>query len=76
MIKMLLHSDTRQVKQSSMLMFIWNVAAGFLFFISWYMLRLLNHKQLNYRKTDIDGGDLGENGNEEDIFIGKKYSAC
>jgi len=76
MIKMLLHSDTRQVKQSSMLMFIWNVVAGFLFFISWYMLRLLNHKQLNYRKTDIDGGDLGENGNEEDIFIGKKYSAC
>ena len=68
---MLLHSDTQQVKQSSMLMFIWNVAAGFLFFISWYMLRLLNHKQLNYRKTDVDGGDLGENANEEDIFIGK-----
>ena len=32
------------------------------------MLRLLNHKQLNYRKTDVDGGDLGENANEEDIF--------
>ena len=71
MIKMLLHSDTRQVKQNSMFMFIWNVIAGFLFFICWYMLRLLKHKILNYRKTDIDGGDLDENAKEEDIFIGR-----
>lgn len=41
MIKMLLHSDTRQVKQSSMFMFLWNVIAGFLFFINWYMLRYI-----------------------------------
>lgn len=73
MIKMLLHSDTRQVKQNNMFMLMWNVFAGFLFFISWYMLRLLKHKQSNYRKTDIDGGDLDENGNEEDIFIGNLF---
>ena len=71
MIKMLLHADTLQVRQNNMFMYIWNVIAGFLFFICWYMLRLLKHKQSNYRKTDIDGGDLDENAKEEDIFIGK-----
>ena len=68
MIKMLLHSDTRQVRQNNMFMYIWNVIAGFIFFICWYMLRLLKYKQSNYRKTDCESAD--EQYNEKDAFIG------
>lgn len=72
MAKMLLHTDKRQnPDQNNMIMFIWDIAASFLFFISFYMLALLKLKKSNYQKTDVDGGDLGDNAGEEDIFIGK-----
>lgn len=69
MIKMLIHADKRVPDRSSMIMFIWNIFAGILFFISWYMLALLKSKSSNYQKTDVDGGDLGDNAPEEDILI-------
>jgi hypothetical protein len=74
--KMLLHADEAHKKGSSsdqniMLMFIWNIFSAFLFFIAWYMMALLKVKDSNYRKTDVDGGDFGENGEEADIFLGK-----
>ncbi len=71
MIKMLLHADQRkEVDRSSMLMFMWNVCAAYLFFISWYMMALLKLKDSNYQKTDVDGGDMGDNAvGDEDIFI-------
>jgi hypothetical protein len=68
--KMLLHADKRVPDRINMIMLIWNIAAAFLFFISFYLLSLLKVKKYNYQKTDIDGGDLAENGGEEDIFIG------
>lgn len=71
MIKMLLHADQRkEIDRSSMLMYMWNTCAAFVFFLSWYMLALLKLKDCNYQKTDVDGGDMGENaGGDEDIFI-------
>lgn len=74
MLKMLLHSDQafidkRASDNTSMLMFIWNIIAAFLFFIAWYMLALLKPKECYYQKTNIDGGDMGENDMEEDIFL-------
>lgn len=73
MIKMLLHADQRKsTDPTSMTMFLWNIFASFAFFISIYMLALLKPKQsANYQKTDIDGGDPGDNALEEDILIGK-----
>ena len=70
MIKMLLHADQRKADQMSMLMFICNIVSAIFFFICWYMMSLLKLKECNYQKTDVDGGDIGENG-EEDIFLGK-----
>ena len=71
MIKMLLHSDQRVADKNNMFMFVWNIGASFCFFIALYMLALLKPKQCNYHKTDVDGGDLGDQvGEEEDIFIG------
>jgi hypothetical protein len=69
MIKMLVHADQRVPDRNSMIMFIWNIFAGVLFFISWYMLALLKSKRSSYTKTDVDGGDLGDNALEEDILI-------
>ena len=71
MAKMLLHADQRaQPDQTNMAMLIWNIFAAFGFFISFYMLALLKIRKSSYSKTDIDGGDIGENGGEEDVFIG------
>lgn len=70
MAKMLLHADKRpQTDQTNMSMLIWNIFAAFAFFISFYMLALLKVKKASYSKTDLDGGDVGENGGEEDAFI-------
>ncbi len=69
MIKMLLHADQREPDRSTMIFLIWNIAASILFFISWYAMALIKPKECNYSKTDVDGGDLGENAHEEDIFI-------
>nr|QUF59444.1 ATP-binding cassette transporter Abcb9 [Brachionus angularis] len=68
MVKMLLHADQRkQTDKINMFMFIWNIVASFLFFITIYMLALLKPKQsANYQKTDLDGTD---NNLEEDILI-------
>jgi hypothetical protein len=75
MIKMLVYADQRQiVDKQNMCMFIWNIIAAFCFFISFYMLALLKPKECSYRKTDVDGGDLGEIAGEEDIFIGIEIS--
>ncbi len=74
MLKMLFHSDQAFIDQrppdnTSMLMFIWNIISAFLFFIAWYMLSLLKLKEA-YQKTDVDGGDIGDNEEgEEDIFL-------
>jgi hypothetical protein len=52
MIKMLLHADqNKNVNHSSMLLFMWNVCAAYLFFISWYMMALLKLKDCNYQKV-------------------------
>lgn len=74
MLKMLLHSDQafnnkRSPDNTSMLMFIWNIIAAFLFFIVWYSISLLKLKECNYQKTNIDGSDMGDNDGEEDIFL-------
>ena len=72
MIKMLLHADQRAlVDKRAMTMYAWNILAAFVFFIAWYMMSLLKPKECNYQKTDVDGGDMGENGGagDEDIFI-------
>jgi hypothetical protein len=74
MLKMLLHSDQaftdqRPSDNTSMLMFLWNIISAFLFFIAWYMLALLKPKESFYQKTNVDGGDAGENEVEEDIFL-------
>jgi hypothetical protein len=71
MIKMLLHADQREPQQPNMIMFIWNIIGSVMFFLSWYMMSLLNLKNSNYFKTDVDGGDLGESApTEDDIFLG------
>jgi hypothetical protein len=76
MIKMLLHADQRVPQQHNMIMFIWNIIAAVLFFLSWYMMSLLNLKNSNYFKTDVDGGDLGESApTEDDIFLGNFASS-
>lgn len=56
-----------------MAMLIWDIFAAFGFFISFYVLALLKIKKANYSKTDVDGGDLAENGVEEDVFIGTLF---
>lgn len=68
MIKMLLHADQRRADRNLMLMFMWNIAASFLFFISIYMLALSKPKIANYHTTDGDDDDEN-NANERDIFI-------
>ncbi len=74
MLKMLFHSDQAFINErppdnTSMIMFIWNIISAFLFFIAWYMLSLLKLR-VDYQKTDVDGGDIGDNEEgEEDIFL-------
>lgn len=73
--KMLLHADRREhPDQTNMGMLMWNIFAAFAFFISFYMMALLKVRKSNYSKTDVDGGDIGENGAavDKDAFIGKK----
>ncbi len=71
MIKLLIHVDSKQNKKSGFHVFlcIWNIIAAFLFFITWYALSLL--KLFDYKKTNVDGGE-NENGDENDIFLGKR----
>lgn len=67
MIKLLLHADNRKTNLMNVFMLIWNIIAAFLYFISMYLYSLL--KVFDYKKTNIDGGEL-ENGEEADIFLG------
>nr|UOU03331.1 ATP-binding cassette subfamily B9 [Brachionus rubens] len=71
MLKMLFYADQRVKRDpNNMSMYLWNIFAGFMFFISVYMLALLKPKQLDsYQKTTVDGGDPGEANQEEDILI-------
>ena len=71
MIKMLFYADQRaNPDKNYMLMCVWNIFAGFLFFIEVYMFALIKPKQSdNYQKTNIDGGDPEDNPQENDILI-------
>ena len=71
MVKMLFYADQREERdKNNMFMCIWNIFAGFLFFINVYMFALLKPKHTDsYQKTNVDGGDPGETPQEEDILI-------
>jgi hypothetical protein len=67
MIKLLLHADNRTTHLTNVFMLVWNIISGFLYFISMYMLSLL--KVFDYKKTNVDGGELENGGDEADIFL-------
>nr|QNH67875.1 ATP-binding cassette transporter subfamily B member 9 [Brachionus rotundiformis] len=71
MIKMLFYADQRSDRDKNhMLMCLWNIFAGFSFFIIVYMFALVKPKQTDsYQKTNVDGGDPGDNPQEDDILI-------
>lgn len=71
MIKMLFYADQRANPDPNyMFMCVWNIFAGFVFFIEVYMFALIKPKLSdNYQKANIDGGDPGENPQEDDILI-------
>lgn len=71
MVKMLFYSDQRSEPEKNHLnMCLWNIFAGFVFFIEVYMFALIKPKQSDsYQKTNVDGGDPGENPQEDDILI-------
>jgi hypothetical protein len=46
---------------------VWNIIAAFLYFISLYMLSHL--KIFDYKKTNVDGSEPENGGDEADIFL-------
>ncbi|RNA06435.1 ATP-binding cassette sub-family B member 9 isoform X1 [Brachionus plicatilis] len=71
MIKMLFYADQRSdPDKNHMFMSVWNIFAGFIFFIEVYMFALIKPKQSDsYKKTNVDGSDPGESPQEDDILI-------
>ena len=67
MIKLLLHADDRKTLRTNVFILIWNIIAAFLYFISLYMLSLL--KVFDYKKTNVDGSEPENGGDEADIFL-------
>nr|APD26527.1 ATP-binding cassette transporter subfamily B member 9 protein [Brachionus koreanus] len=71
MIKMLFYADQRSnPEKNHMFMCVWNIFAGFIFFIEVYMFALIKPKHSDsYQKTNVDGSDPGESPQEDDILI-------
>lgn len=67
MAKLLVHADNRTMIPTNVFLLVWNIISAFLYFIVLYMLSLL--KVFDYKKTNVDGSEPENGGEEGDIFL-------